>query len=139
MGYYSKVSFTIVGKREDVVAELITFRFAEPLAKAAFDQCYFFEKDGRLFIRYANDCVTWGPEIDEVNALMRLWAYFADAAYTSENRFEGTFVRLDEDNGDEEEAQFGDVAEDMDYYERRIVSTYEFDDTKLGYAGLEEP
>ena len=137
MGYRSQVHFTIVGKRDEMIAELMAYRLKNDDSRVALDLCYFIdEADGKeLVIKFHGDNWKWYDSYPDVIALTNLFAHFRGCLDSESglNRFTGAFSRLGEGDDDVEHTNFGDDPYDLEPIHRTVDSMYTYDVNALGY------
>ena len=127
MGYTSNVAFSIIGKKDDVLAKLTAFRLnGEPMEKFAIDSCSYLERGKNLIISFEEQNTKWYDDYPEVVALTALFSHFAQDE-DCEEKFSCAFVRVGEDAGDIEENMYGDAAYELAWVVRQISLEYEYD------------
>ena len=131
MGYRSQIHFTILGKRDAVISQIVAFRLSDPKPEEALKWCCFLPAGDDLAIKFHGDDWKWYPDYEDVGALTRLFKFFKDAEENpdSELRFEGAFVRVGEDSDDIETTYFGDDPYELEQVSRAVHSQFDFDES----------
>ncbi len=122
MGYYSEVAFAIRGKKEEIIPVLVTYRNKGSSENSALNECTYSEYEGVVTILYHCESVKWYKDLEEIKALIELWGFFKDIEDDPERdeKFEGRFIRIGEENDDVYENEFGLEPWDMLSYSRVI-------------------
>lgn len=127
MGYTSNVAFSIIGKKEDVLAKLTAFRLSGgPEKKLAIDSCSYIERGKNIIISFEEQNTKWYDDYPEVAALTALFTVFAQDE-DCEEKFSCAFVRVGEDAGDIEENMYGNAAYELAWVVRQVSLEYEYD------------
>lgn len=133
MGYYSSGAIRITGPKERMLAELASLSLLgdENMRDALkeFTLMADGEKDAVLGLDYED--WKWYPDYKDIQAFEKVWGRFEDLwNESSEALFNGSFIRIGEDNEDIEQRHFGDSAPELIQLCRSFVCDHTLDRTK---------
>ncbi len=125
MGYSSKVAFAIRGKKEDVTTVLATYRLSDtPGSKEALAEPSASESDdGYVTLSFYDESTKWYTEYKDVRALVIIFDLFESESGDDrlDDRFDGAFIRVGEDDTDIETRYFGTNPYDLVSLSRTVA------------------
>lgn len=127
MGYRSHVLVLIQGAKVDVDSQLAALRITSPDPKILewikeFDRI---TEEDQLTLRYEGQDVKWYPDYGDVQGIESVWQHFSELEGVEDVPvFVGKFLRVGEDDNDNEERSFGEDPYDLAEISRTIESEY---------------
>ena len=129
MSYTSDVAFSIIGKKDDILAKLTAFRLGGgPERKLAIDSCSYIERGKNIIISFEEKNTKWYESYPDVIALTALFDHFAEDEDCDE-KFSCALVRIGEDLEDAETRYYGNAAGELAWVVRQVDIEYKYDKT----------